>query len=307
MIGLPADQQDISFLAGVGGVSAIVVNYNAGDLLLGCVSSLVAAGAAEVIIVDNASADTSVADCVAGVKPSESQVVKVLQTGANLGYGRAANLGAAEAHSNYLVICNPDCEIESSALTTLVRFLRENPSAGIVGPKILDEAGGVYPSPRRFPSLTTSAFHALLGQLRPNNRFSSHYKSSDAQELGSDHWVSGAFIMIERSFFTAVGGFDADFFMFMEDVELSRRVIDGGRQVGFVADARVVHRQGHSSRSRPYLVIWAHHRSLWVYAKKTTRGARRALLPVIAMGIGVRFSISAVRAALGSGSGSHNR
>ncbi len=306
MIESSADQQDLGFLVGVGGVSAIVVNYNAGDLLLGCASSLVAAGASEVIIVDNASADTSVADCIAGVKTSQTQVVRVIQTGANLGYGRAANLGAAQAQSNYLAICNPDCEIEGNALAALARFLQENPSAGIVGPKILDEAGGTFPSLRRFPSLTTSAFHAVLGQVLPNNRFSSHYKSSDAQKLGSDHWVSGAFVMIERNFFDALGGFDADFFMFMEDVELSRRVIESGRQVGFVADARVVHRQGHSSRSRPYMVIWAHHRSLWIYSRKTTRGARRALLPLIAIGIGVRFAISALRAASGSGAGSPN-
>ena len=291
-----ARKDNLPQLTVAGGVSAVVVNYNAGELLMGCVASLLRSGANEVIIVDNASSDSSVADCLAGIRGSDASSVAVIQTGANLGYGRAANRGAARAEFRFLVVCNPDCQCDDDTLLQLAHFLDEHPGAGMVGPRIVDSQGVTYPSPRRFPSLVNSAAHASLGQLLPNNRFSRHYKSVESAELGTDRWISGAFLMLSREVFLEIGGFDPDFFMFMEDVDLSRRIIERNQEIGFVDTARVTHRQGHSSLSRPYLVIFAHHRSLWIYSKKTLRGVRRALLPLVALGIALRLAISVARA-----------
>ena len=277
-------------------VSVVVVNYNAGKLLADCVSSLIFARAQEVLIVDNASSDTSVADAIATVSEIGSACdVRVVQTGTNLGYGKAANLGFPQTNARYVAICNPDVTVEGSALEKLTEFLITNKKVGIVGPKIEDALGRDYPSVRRFPSLGISAMHALLGQLWPKNRFSRFYKSVDSDALGLDRWLSGAFLVLERSFLLEIGGFDPAFFMFMEDVELCSRVIASGREIGYEKRALVTHRQGSSSAGRPYFVLYHHHRSLWIYARKTVVGLRRPLLLVVAPGILFRFSVGVAR------------
>ena len=279
-------------------ISAVVVNYNAGDLLASCATSLFDAGAAQVIVVDNASADGSVAAASSAVGSlAPPRELEVIQTGANLGFGRAVNIGARAAHGELLAICNPDCTLEPGALANLADFLERNPTAGVVAPMILDSQGGRYPSIRRFPSLWVSAVHAALGLVWPSNPVSRYYRSASDQPLGTDRWASGAFLMLSREFFLDVGGFDDRYFMFLEDVELCRRIIGKGRAIGYDSRARVVHHQGRSSVSRPYFVLAQHSLALWRYANQTLEGADRLALPLVAVGAALRFAIGAVRAA----------
>ena len=279
-------------------ISAVVVNYNAGDLVASCVTSLFGAGAAQVILVDNASADDSVSGATSAVASLEQpRELDVIQTGANLGFGRAVNIGARAARGELLVICNPDCTLEPGALAHLADFLERNPTAGVVAPMILDSQGGRYPSIRRFPSLWVSAVHAALGLVWPSNPVSRYYRSASDRPLGTDRWASGAFLMLSREFFIDIGGFDDRYFMFLEDVELCRRIIGKGRAVGYEPLARVVPHQGRSSVARPYFVLAQHSLSLWRYANQTLEGGARFALPLVAAGAALRFAIGAARVA----------
>ncbi|MDA8102475.1 MAG: glycosyltransferase family 2 protein [Nitrospiraceae bacterium] len=279
-------------------ITAVVVNYNAGDLLRSCVSSLFADGASEVVVVDNASEDDSLAAAKAEVLERYPTChLEVIQTGANLGFGRAVNIGAQAAGGELLAICNPDCSVTPGALGALAAFLAANPAAGVVAPTILDSQGGRYPSIRRFPSLWISALHASLGLVWPSNPASRYYRSASEAPLGGDRWASGAFLMLPRRLFLDIGGFDDRYFMFLEDVELCRRLIRKGYQIGYEPEAVVVHHQGRSSVLRPYFVLAQHSVSLWRYADQTLEGPARLALPLVAAGAVMRLAIGSLRVA----------
>jgi N-acetylglucosaminyl-diphospho-decaprenol L-rhamnosyltransferase len=271
------------------GLSAVVVNYNAGALLAGCVASLREEGIEEVVVADNASTDRSGA-LLAAADPS----ARWLPTGANLGYGAAANLGVAATGGRYVLVCNPDVVVEAGAPARLAAALDEEPGLGVVGPRITEPDGTLYPSARVFPKLVDAVGHGLLGLVAPNNRFSRRYKlldwdHSDRQPVD---WVSGACFLARRSAWDALGGFDPSYFMYLEDVDLCWRAWRAGWEVGYEPAAHVTHVQGVSTDRHPYRMIAAHHRSLWLFAWRTTGGWRRLLLPLVGVGLVFRAGVA---------------
>ncbi|MFN2608243.1 MAG: glycosyltransferase family 2 protein [Acidimicrobiales bacterium] len=266
-------------------VAAIVVNYNTRDHLLRCVASLRAEGVGDVVVVDNDSADGSDA-ALAGADPAAT----FLPTGANLGFGRAANRGVGATTAPLVLILNPDAVVCPGAVAALVAALGADPSLAVVGPRVDNPDGSRYPSVRRFPDLGVALGHAFVGLVCPDNRFSRRYKMLDADcdRPGDVDWVSGTCLLARRGAFEAVGGFDEAYFMYVEDVDLCWRLGRAGWRVGYVPEARVVHTVGASSDLAPYRMIAAHHRSLLRFAGRTTTGARRAVLPLVAAGLAVR-------------------
>lgn len=268
----------------------MVVNYNTADDLPDCVRSLRAAGVDEVVVADNDSRDRSAA-ALAAVDPD----ARFLPTGGNLGYGRGANRGAAALDREYLLVCNPDVTVGEHAVDLLAAALDRDPGLAVVGPRIVDTDGSTYPSPRAFPRLADSAGHAFLGLVRPENRFTRRYRLLDMarDEPSSDvDWVSGSCFLARRTAWDALGGFDEAYFMYAEDVDLCWRAHRAGWRVGFEPAARVSHKQGTSTDRRPYRMILEHHRSLWRFACRTTRGGRRPLLPLVAAGLAVRAALA---------------
>jgi len=271
------------------GVSAVVVNYNAGDVLAGCLASLRAEGIDDIVVVDNGSVDGS-ESVVRAVDPGAVW----LPSGSNVGYGRAANLGARHAGSDAVLVCNPDVLVRPGAVMALVSALEVDPSVGIVGPRLLNADGTIYPSARSFPSLVDAVGHGLLGLVWADNPFSRRYKLLDwdhADERFVD-WVSGACLLVRRRAWDEIGGFDPSFFMYMEDVDLCWRARRAGWGVRYQPAGEVIHLQGISTNVIPYRMILAHHRSLWRFARRTTTGWRRALLPVLAPGMAARAAVA---------------
>ena len=277
-------------------MGVVIVNYNARDHLLECVASLEAAGVKSIVVVDNASTDRS-EDALAAKHPN----VVFLQTGANLGYGAAANLGARTADTEFVLVCNPDTLFDSKAPARLVEALLDHPAAGAAGPRVDTPSGDVYPSARTFPTVTDSIGHGFLGLVWRNNPWSRRYLMTDrpldrVQEVG---WISGSCMMFRRSSFDQVNGFDESFFMYAEDVDVCRRLAEAGWSTLYVPAARVVHVQGVSSARHPYRMIAAHHRSLFRFAALTARDGRdRLLLPLVALGLGTRAALLAAGRAI---------
>lgn len=275
-------------------VAAVVVNYNAAAHLVPCVRSLLAEQIEEVVVIDNASVDDSESVLVASGLP-----VRFIPTGGNLGYGAGANVGIGETSSDLLLICNPDLVVEPGLLSRLTEALESDPRRAIVGPKVISPDGSLYPSARTFPALGDAIGHAFLGLVAPRNRWSSQYKM-----LGWDHaapaevdWVSGACFLARRQALEELAGFDEAYFMYSEDVDLCWRAWKAGWRVAYEPSARVVHVQGVSADRHPYRMIAEHHRSLLRFAVRTTVGWRRALLPVVAGGLGLRMVLAWVQRA----------
>jgi len=240
----------------------IVVTYNPGETLEAFVYSVGAATtslAVEIIVVDNDSSDG------AAQAVSADGRARLIETGANLGYGAAANLGARDADAEWLVICNPDIVWHPGALDALLTATERWPAAAAFGPTILEPDGSIYPSARALPSLRTGVGHALFSRLWPSNPWTRRYRgATDGRERVAG-WLSGSCLAVRREAFEAIGGFDERYFMFFEDVDLGRRLGAAGYASVYVPAATVTHLGGHSWRARPEPMIGAHHSSAAQY------------------------------------------
>jgi len=262
------------------------VSYNSAAYLPGCVASLRAEGVTDVVVVDNASSDSSV-EVVRAADPA----VTVVETGANLGFGTGVNRGADVATGDYLLILNPDTVVEPGTVKALSEALDRDRGLGVVGPRMENLDGTLYPSVRRFPDLAVAAGHAFVGLVWAGNPFTRRYRMLDwdhDRSAADVDWVGGACLLVRRSAFDVVAGFDEAYFMYVEDVDLCWRIRQAGWRVGYEPGGRVVHALGGSSRLAPYRMIAEHHRSLLRFARKSTAGARRGLLPVVAAGLAAR-------------------
>jgi N-acetylglucosaminyl-diphospho-decaprenol L-rhamnosyltransferase len=265
-------------------VSAVVVNYNARAHLLECVRSLRSESVDEIIVVDNASSDGSLA-AVAALDAD----VECVPTGGNLGFGSAANRGLAVATGDYVAVLNPDVVIESGTMKALAAALDGDPKLGAVAPRVDNPDGTLYPSVRAFPSMTDAVGHAFLGFIAPGNPFSRRYRLLDwdhSRAVEVD-WASGTCLML-RAALGEQARFDETYFMYVEDVDLCWRLREAGWGIGYEPAGRVIHTVGASSELAPYRMILAHHRSLLQFSVRTARGRRRLLLPVVAGGLALR-------------------
>jgi N-acetylglucosaminyl-diphospho-decaprenol L-rhamnosyltransferase len=270
--------------------AAVVVNFNAGSHLIDCVRSLRAEGVERVVVVDNQSRD----DSIAALRRADADV-EIVDAGANLGMGTATNRGAERVDAPFLLVINPDAVLEPGAIKALMAALEADPTLGIVGPRIEEPNGALYPSARSFPSMRDAIGHAFLGPVMPNNRFSRRYRMLDVDSSVARpaDWLSGACMLVRRACFDQLRGFDEDYFMYGEDVDLCWRAWKAGWTVGYEPAARVVHVQGVSTDHVPYRMIAAHHRSLLRFWWRSTPPGRRLLLaPFVAAGLALRLLLA---------------
>jgi len=247
-------------------LSIIIVNYNTCALLQQCLASVYAdlgegsnGIAAEVIVVDNASGDGSAA-MVRDLYPQ----VRLIESGANLGYGGGANLGLKTARGRYLLLLNSDTIVLEGALRQLVAFMDAHPDVGACGPRLLDPDHSLQRSAFRFPTLAQVALDlfpifprladtALNGRYRQDN-------PRNQQPFAVDFTLGAAFV-VSRAAYERTGGFDEDFFMYAEEVDWAMRIHAAGYNFYSVPAARIVHYAGQSVKSAPRRMFYELHRS----------------------------------------------
>ena len=200
---------------------------------------------AEVIVVDNASADGSVA-----MLAQDYPWVRVVANTDNLGFTRANNQGLAASRGRYVLFLNPDTELEPAALATMLDYAETHPLTGVIGPQLRYGDGSLQSSRRRFPTLATFFLESTVVQRWwPRNRALSRYYALDLPDdaLSRVDWVVGACMLVRRAVLDQIGGFDEGFFMYSEEIDLCRRAVDAGWQVVYLPAARVTHHEGKSS------------------------------------------------------------
>jgi len=242
----------------------ICVIYNPGPELVEFATSLRTATSrpTELVLVNNGG-PSDVAEGLA-----REPGTRLVESGGNLGYGRAANLGARGADGRWIVVANPDLVWSPGSLDALVAAGARHDRAGALGPRILNTDGTEYPSARAIPSLRLGAGHALLSKIWPENPFSRAYRSANAPGDTTERaagWLSGACLVLRRDAFEQVGGFDEGYFMFFEDLDLGDRLNQAGWTNVFVPSAEVTHVQGVSWKKDPAPMIRAHHVSAHRY------------------------------------------
>jgi GT2 family glycosyltransferase len=226
-------------------VSAVVVHYKTPQETAEAARAVaVTAPEAEVVVVDNASGD-AIGQRLSGEAPAARLVVEV----ENCGYGAACNRGARETSHEYLLFLNSDAVIRAGAVETLVSALDRDSGAAAVGPRLENPDGTLQPSILRLPTLwrivCESSGLAFLAAGR--SPFRGHSASrEDHSSLQTVECVKGAALLVRRSAFEEVGGFDESFFLYAEECDLAARLRRGGWRILFEPAARVVHRGGAS-------------------------------------------------------------
>lgn len=247
-------------------IGLITVTFNPGETIVTLLDSVPASTGRPVVCVvsDNASTD----DSLARVEGREN--VEILCNGSNLGYGRAVNAGfeMLPAHADPILIVNPDVRLAPGSLDELVAALHRHPEAAAVGPLITTPDGKLYPSARNLPSIGNGVGHAFFGWCWPTNPWTKHYRlDHDRPTERPAGWLSGSCLLIRREAFEAIGGFDPNYFMYFEDVDLGKRLGEAGWSNVYVPSATVEHIGGHSaSQVRPAMAR-AHHDSAYRYLK----------------------------------------
>lgn len=229
-------------------MAVVVVSFNTRDILDHCLRSVLAAGPAETVVVDNGSSDGS-PDLVGALFPD----VRLIVSDVNLGYGAAANRGIAECTAPAVLLLNSDTEIAPDSLPALGAYLAEQPDVAIVGPRLVKLDGSLQRSSFPFPSvadilLGESGMHLVVRRLPLlRERLYRTWSHSGARRVP---WVVGAAMAIRRSAFERVNGFDESYFMYGEEVDLCRRLERAGFETHFAPVTTVVHRGQASSGSR---------------------------------------------------------
>jgi N-acetylglucosaminyl-diphospho-decaprenol L-rhamnosyltransferase len=287
-----------------GAIAAVVVDHDAGSLLGGCVRSLLNDGVERVVVVENGAPGSAGTALISLKAERPGADVVVLRPDQNIGFGAGVNRGLAVVAGMspppaWVLVCNPDLRVHSGALTELRRALTERPAWAMVGPRIYNEDGTVYPSVRQFPGLIDAAGHALLAIFNPDNRFTKRYNpgSPEGDVLVEAGWISGSCFMARREALEELGGFDEAYFMYNEDMDLCWRAHHAGWGIGFAGGAGITHVQGVSTARHPYRMMVAHHRSALRFTVRTTSGWRRLALPLAVAVLGLRMAIAAVRLA----------
>jgi N-acetylglucosaminyl-diphospho-decaprenol L-rhamnosyltransferase len=272
--------------------AVVLLNYNSGDDVIACLSSVCAQDPAEVVVIDNASSDGSDVR-IAAMFPSAN----LIKNDTNRGFAAAANQGIRETTAEYVFLVNPDATVRPGSLDALASCLDAHPRAAAVGALVRNEDGSVQPTKRAFPTLGSAVLHGLVGIFWTNNPGTRAYLLMDADLTAARQvdWVACTATALRRDAFDAVGGFDERFFFFVEDVDLCKRLRDAGYEVWFEPGAEVVHRWGGSWTRRPLRFLLMHQANLFRYVRKHRRGAWVLLYPFIIAGLAARFVLLALR------------
>ncbi len=278
-------------------ISTIIVNYNAGAGLVSCIQSVIDQ-VGEVILVDNASRDNSIA--LAEVQFAGDARLRVIRNDTNLGFAAACNIGARAAQYPYWFFLNPDCICTDGSVAELYRVLTANPDTGMVGGLLLNLDGSEQAGGRRLtptPSRTLVSAFGLRGFAKRWPEllvdFNLHQQPLPDAPISVEA-ISGACMLVKPEAVAEVGLWDDEYFLHCEDLDWCMRFVRAGWDILFVPSAPITHVQGVCSKSRPLFVEWHKHRGMTRFYRKFFRlSYSRPLLWLVISAIWSRFSLIA--------------
>ncbi len=280
-------------------ISVVVVNHNAGNLLLQCVEASLAQ-AAQVIVVDNCSTDASMEGLALAVGANPR--LKTLISKSNNGFAAGCNLGIGLAKYPQILFMNPDCILGAGALERLSSVLLGNASVGMVGGRLVNPDGTEQGGGRRAVPTPWRSFVRAFGLNRWSHRwpklffdFYLHEQPLPRSPMEVEA-ISGALMLVSKSAIQDVGLWDEAYFLHCEDLDWCMRFRINGWKIMFVPDVDVLHYQGHSSRSRPMFVEWHKHKGMVrFYRKFFSHQYPGILMWLVRLGVWFRFSLVVVR------------
>lgn len=218
-------------------ISFVVVSFNSADTLNKCLKSLVKQDGSEVILVDNNSKDNSVEIA------SNINGVRVIKSRKNLGFNGGNQLGYESSRGEIIALINPDTTIPNNFSKDIETAFAKS-DAAVIGCRILNEDGSLQRTCSEYPSLRSLLYeHSGYHLLFPNSKAYKKYVYGDWDRESSRYVkaVSGACTLIKRSVLKTIGGFDTGYFLFYEEVDLSKRVESSGGKILFIPKPEITH------------------------------------------------------------------
>jgi N-acetylglucosaminyl-diphospho-decaprenol L-rhamnosyltransferase len=283
------------------GLDVAIVSFRSRELLRSCLSSLRAHPPScpmEVVVVDNASGDGT-AEMVRADFPE----VELIASPVNLGFAAATNLAARRGRHPYLLALNPDTAVTEGALDAVLETLAEHPEAAVAGARLLRPDGSLdHASKRSFPTPLSALGHFTGAARLPGAPARVSAYTAPEIQAGPVEAVNGAFMLMRRSAFESVGGFDEGYWMYMEDLDLCYALAQRGWRTWYEPRATVVHVKGGTTGGRrsPRL-NWAFHLGMYRFYRKHYAPQRNPAMNVLVyVGIAVKLAAAIVRAGLRS-------
>lgn len=247
-------------------LSIIIVNYNSSNDLRNCLTSIyehVKNVSYEIIVVDNNSSGFN-----AAIFPRcESASLKIYPLNENIGFGRANNLGVSKASGDIIYLLNPDTQLIENIFPEVKRIFQENEEISICGTRLIDKQNNIEKSGGYFPKIGTE----FLNVFHLSNLFEKH--NFDMKIRGSHNiipfeWVTGASLFIRKDVYMRIGGFDSNYFLYNEDIDLCYRVVQSGGKIVLLSNLTVIHSKSVSSRKDYYLFTINSYESKFILISK---------------------------------------
>lgn len=276
----------------------MIVNYNAGEHLSNCIESLIPQTVQSIIVVDNASTDSSLA--LIAEKYSNEPRLKIIKNTTNVGFATACNIGIAATTQAFILFLNPDCILPVDSLNRMIEVLTSASDVGMAGGFLANPDGSEQIGGRRLiptPWLTLIRVFKLsfLAKHHPEwfADFNLHQQPLPDKPIEVEA-ISGACMLVKRQALDEVGGFDEGYFLHCEDLDWCLRFWEKKWKILFVPNAEVIHDQGTCSRSRPIFVEWHKHKGMMRFYRKFFRHQYPGpLMWLVSFGVWLRFSLLA--------------
>ena len=250
--------------------SVIIVAYNSCDFIPACLKSVRDACAgidSQIIVLDNGSKEPILPE----IKKFFPEVLW-LNSEENLGFGRGCNFAEKQATKPYLFFINPDTVVSRDSFTKVLDFMEEHPESGTVGCRILNEDGSIQWACRRsFPTIVSAVSKTIgLAALFPKNKTLASYNMTyaDPDEVTEVDAISGSFFCMRRDVYEKLNGFDEDFFMYGEDLDLCFRTKKMGLKNYYTPVTNILHFKGQSCRTRRWGSYVDFYKAMLIFVRK---------------------------------------
>jgi GT2 family glycosyltransferase len=283
-------------------ISVLIVNFRAYDELTECLGAVAPhlGNDLEVILVDHDSEPMA-----AGQLKVRFPWVQLVEVRQNPGFAAGVNRAFAESHGRYILLLNPDCIVGGDVFGELAQWLEHHANVAVAGGLVRESDGSVQASARRFPGLSTAfaGRSSWLTRAWPRNPWSRRNLLTAGEGQREVDWVSGACMMIRRTSFESVGGFDEGFFLYWEDADFCFRIRRQGWSVVYYPGIGVTHLTGRSSGRAQRQSLVAFHRSAYRYYWKNGGRLARISAPLAYVALQSRLMLMLIRLRLRSRTG----
>ncbi|WP_114820780.1 glycosyltransferase family 2 protein [Chryseobacterium sp. KLBC 52] len=226
-------------------LSVIIVNYNVTQLLRSCLLSLqkyIQEIEYEVIVIDNASTDSSWGDLI-----PEFSDVHFISSATNGGFAKANNQAVQQAKGEYVLLLNPDTEFEGFYMKELLDFADAQPSFGCLGVRMHDAEGNFLPESKRSVPDMFNSFEKLFTNFKNNNSKSYYRNDIEENAIAEVDVITGAFLLAKKKVYEKIGGLDEAYFMYGEDIDLCYTFLRNGYKNFYYGKVSILHHKGEST------------------------------------------------------------